>query len=162
MEHDSKPLTPEEAAEANRAAIFVIDGTRYYVQMWFMAGPDQDFMAALWRAPTGPLTLTYRFRYYREAGPWGDDKKTRYDATINTSEEQAIAFVNELCDKLLGAGYRADGADGAGIHKIPLRTSDPAIIMRAFQACSFAHMKTGAEANAEQRRVIARAKEGSE
>jgi len=130
---------------AAREAVFVIDGERYYSMLWFMAGPCQDWMAALWRDEGKPFVITYRFRYYASEDPFEKkDRRSVYDITLgdHVTEDKAIESVNVVAERLLAAGFAPIGGRGAGIHKVPVRTRDAGIISSALEAQEWAHIQT--------------------
>jgi len=130
-------------SDRDRPAVFVIDGKRYFVQMWFIPGDGCDWMAALWRDPDGPLELTYRFRYYESDRVWesGDQRSVVHAVMPSADENDAVQKVNLIADALVRAGFRPEGEAG-GVHKIPLRTADAKQIGDALKAQEWAHMRT--------------------
>jgi hypothetical protein len=85
----------------------------YYVGIWFLSGPGQDWMAVVDRDPsTGRFRMTSRFRYYADpdekAGfnPFAPDQKNGLSADFkDKTEDEAIAIVDGLVEELVKGGW---------------------------------------------------------
>lgn len=129
---------------SDEAFIDIIPG-RYFAAVWFCGDGTGDWLAAAWRDPGRPFEGTYRFRYYRDGKAHdSDDKKSGYllkakpDAgpEDGPSEAQIVAAFDRCGALLISPRY-----GGAPIHKLILRTDDPARILEAFQRENFMHIR---------------------
>ncbi len=89
--------------------IFHVVDDGYYVGVWYLAGREQDWLAMLYQNPDDTtLRLTHRFRYYKDDKLFDetDDEKSIYNAAIEgKTEDEAVAIVDALAQKLIAEGY---------------------------------------------------------
>ena len=131
--------------------IVAVGNDGYYVGVWFLAGPKQDFMGTLYRDAMHVLQLDYRFRYYapeRDDGrrdPFdGRDEKVAYNVPMpDKTEDEAILIVDALVDKLVSEGYcgtRLPWKVQKLRHRVLVR-GDGAAFKRAILGLPFVHVK---------------------
>ncbi len=117
-----------------------IKDERYFAAMWFCTPSigGVDWHGALYKDNCGPWEFRYRFRYYADDKAHdSEDIKNWYTASFRGSEEEK--HVMKLIEQMTDMVSRQFG--GAPVHKIILRTSKAADVLRALEREKFAHIK---------------------
>lgn len=120
----------------------------YYVGLWFLAGPERDWLCLVSRDDDGQFRIDYRFRYYadpKDKDPFsGRDQKNAYNAKCaGKVEDELIAIVDAIADKLVNnnfCGTRLPWKVREMRYRYLVRGDGHALV-RALASAPFAHLK---------------------
>jgi hypothetical protein len=121
----------------------------YYVGLWFLAGPERDWLCLVSRdKEDGQFRIDYRFRYYadpKDEDPFsGRDQKNAYSAkSPGKTEDELIAIVDAIADKLVAnnfSGTRLPWKVRKRRYRYLVRGDGHAVV-RVLASAPFAHFK---------------------
>lgn len=106
---------------------------RYFSALWFVAGEDKDWLAALYRDdPMGPWFVHYRFHYFADdIASW---KKLMIPAIVD--EAGILKSVNAMAAQVSKSYSDAD------VHKILLRSDRAQANFAAIEGEKFLRVET--------------------
>jgi hypothetical protein len=111
--------------------IELTDGV-YYSAVWFIAGPDRDWMCMTFKAPGQPWSGKCRFRYYKDRAQTHEDSEASWMAFKGqVSGHDGEAAIARVTDEVAGMCSAEWG--GAEIHKVFLKTDSVAEVLRLLE-----------------------------